>query len=141
MNVFLKKVAATFDKKLSAYRKKRTNNPREESITKELLWRAYHWGLKMTLSQRTIKRTLWLRDLKKNLKKTLRNLKRTLSLDTLKRTLSMRTLRSFSTLDNFYATNFFFHFLVIVYDRVGDGEKFSCKKFGLGSTRFDTTAN
>ena len=71
--------------------------------------------------------------------KSLRNLKRTLSLRTLKRTLSLRALTSVSTLNDFCAAKTFFGFLVIVYDRVGDGEKFSCKNFGLGRSHFHAT--
>ena len=45
MNVFLKKVAAPFDKKVPACRKKTTDNPKEESITKEP-FEEPNWGLK-----------------------------------------------------------------------------------------------
>ena len=34
-----------------------------------------------------------------------------------------------------------FGFLVMVYDRVDDGDKFSKKKFGLGSLRFHATSD
>ena len=114
MNVFLKKVAAPFDKKVPACRKKTIDNPKEESITKEPFEEPITEDSKRTLSLKTFKRTVSRRYLKKT--KSMRNLKRILSL---------RTVRSFRTLSDFSAANFFFGFLVIVYQRLGDGEKLS----------------
>ena len=107
---------------------------------------------KRILSLRTLKKTLSMRNLMKtlsmsNLKKTLslRNLKRTLSrkilkrnpsLRNLKRTLSLRTLKRFRILNEFCAAKSVFGFLVMVYDRVGNGDKFSFENFALGKPRF-----
>ena len=67
MNVFLKiqcktehlslikKVIAPFDKKVLVHRKKRTDNPREESATEELFEQFITDDSKRTLSLRTIK--------------------------------------------------------------------------------------
>ena len=85
----IKKVVASFDKKLLAHWKKRTDNPREESISEEAFEEPITVDSKRTLSLRTIKRTLSMRNLKKI--QSLKNLKRTLSLRTLKRTLSLRS--------------------------------------------------
>ena len=63
-----------------------------------------------------------------------------LSLWNLKTTLSMKILRSFRTFNDFYATKLF-GFLVMVYDRVGDGDKFSNGNFGLGRPRFHGTSH
>ena len=54
----IKKVVAPFDKKLPAYWKKRTDNPREESISEEAFEEPITVDLKRTLSLRTIKSTL-----------------------------------------------------------------------------------
>ena len=71
-------MVASFDKKITAFWKKRTDEPREdpeeEPITEDS---------KMAMSVRILKRTLSLRNLKKTI--SLRNLKRTLSMRTLKR--------------------------------------------------------
>ena len=48
-----------------------------------------------------------------------------------KRTLSLRTLRRFRTLNDFCAEKVSFGFLLMVCDRVGDGDKFSYENFGL----------
>ena len=75
--------------------------------------------LKRTPSLRTLERALSLRTLKKTL--SLRSLRRTLSLRILKRTLSMKILKR--TLSSTKDCNF----LGMVYDRVGDADKFSYK--------------
>ena len=52
----------------------------------------------------------------------------------------MKTLRSFRTLNDFCAAKkTLFGFLVMAYDRVGDGDKFSYENFGLGKPRFHAT--
>ena len=66
-----------------------------------------------------------------------KNFKRTLSLRNLKRTLSLRILRSF----RFALQKALFRFLVMIYDRVGDGDKFSYENFGLGRPRFHATSH
>ena len=71
-----------------------------------------------SLLLRTLRKILSLRTLKGILSK--RNLKRTLSLRNLKTTLSMKILRNFLGIG----------FLVMVYGRVGYGDKFSYEKFG-----------
>ena len=83
----IKKVVAPFDKKVKVpvYRKKRTDNPRDESINDDPFEEPITEDSKSTISLMTIKRTL-----------SLRNLRKTQSLRTLKRTLLLRTLRSFS---------------------------------------------
>ena len=78
-------------------------------------------------------KNLLMRTLRKSL--LLEILKRILSQRNLKRTLSMRVLRGFKTFNEFYtAKNFFI--LVMVYGRVGDGDKFSYENFGLESNHF-----
>ena len=52
----------------------------------------------------------------------------------------MKILRSFGTFNDFYATKIF-GFLVMVYERVGDGDKFSSEKFGLRRSRFQGTSH
>ena len=54
----MKKVVAPFDKKVPAYRKKRNDNAREETITKEPLEEPVTEEPKRTLPLMTIKRTL-----------------------------------------------------------------------------------
>ena len=54
---------------------------------------------------------------------------------TVKRTLSLRTLRSFRTLNKFCAAKISC-FLVIVYGRVSDRDKFSWGNYGLRRSRF-----
>ena len=92
-------MVARFDKKIAAYWKKRTYDPREESIAE------YHEEEPITEDlKRTLNRTLSQR----NLKKTLSILKRNPSLRTLQKTLSLRTLRNFKTLDYFCVPKNFF---------------------------------
>ena len=98
-----------FYTKIAICQKKRTSEPRQESITEdpeEEPFTEYS--------------------------------KRTLSLSTLKRTLSPRTLRSFGTLNNLRTEKTLFGFLVIVNDRVDNGDKFSYGNFELGRHRFYT---
>ena len=101
---------------MAAYRKKSTDDPREQSTTEDPEEEPFIDDSKRTILIRTLKMTLSLRNLK--------------------RTLSMRTLRSFKTLNDFP-----FCFLVVVYDREDDGDKFSYENFGLGRSRFHTTSN
>ena len=62
--VFLiKKVVAPFDKKEPAYGKKRTDNPREESITEESFKEPVTEDSKKTLSLRTYKKDPFAEDL------------------------------------------------------------------------------
>ena len=87
------------------------------------------------------------------------NSKKTLPLSTLKRILSMRNLKgtliTVKLKDNTIIGDpeklqdpqwllrcklTFFGFLVMVYDRVDDGDKFSKKNFGLGKLRFHATS-
>ena len=123
-------MVARFDKKIAAYGKKRTYDSREESIAEYPEEEPITEDLKRTLS-----RTLSQR----NLKKTLSILKRNPSLRTLQKTLSLRTLRNFKTLDYFCVPKNFFVFLVMVYYRVGDEDKFLYENFGLGMPRFYAT--
>ena len=70
--------------------------------------------------------------------------RRTLSLRTLKRTLLLRTLRGFSGSSGpsmTLASQKTLFFLVMVYDRVGDGDKHSYETFGLGIPRFHATSH
>ena len=59
----------------------------------------------------------------------------------------MRTLRSFRAINGFYATeNSVWLFGEIyeiykIYDRVGDEDKFSYERFGLGRPRFYVTSH
>ena len=97
-------MVAPFYKKVTACRKKGTDDPRKESITEEPFEESITEHSKRTLSLRTIKRTLSLRNLKKDLSP--RNLKRTLRI--LKTLMSLRYLRGFRTLNNFCAAKILF---------------------------------
>ena len=85
----MKIVGASFDKKVPAYQKKRTDNPREESITQKPFAEPITENLKKIPSLKTIYRTL-----------SLRNLKKARLLGNLKRTLSLRTLNDFCVVKN-----------------------------------------
>ena len=87
--LLMKKVVAPFDKKVPVYRKKRTDNPRKESITENPFEEPITKKLKRTLSLRAIKRTL-----------SLRNRKKTQSLRNVKRTLLLRNLNDFCAAKN-----------------------------------------
>ena len=86
----MKKLGASFDKKVPAYRKKSTDNPREESITQKPFAEPITENSKKVPSLKTIYRTL-----------SLRNLKKARLLGNLKRTLSLRTVKSFRTINDF----------------------------------------
>ena len=61
--------------------------------------------------------------------------KRILYLRNLKRILSLKTLRGFRTLIDFCAAKkTFFGFLIMVYDRLGDGNNFPYENFGIAVT-------
>ena len=54
----------------------------------------------------------------------------------------MKTIRSFTTLNDICAAKkLFFGLLVIVYDRVDDGDIFSYESFGLGRPCFHATSH
>ena len=54
----------------------------------------------------------------------------------------MKILRSFRTLNDILRRKVtLFGFLVMSYDRVGDGDKFSEENFGLGMPRFHATCH
>ena len=113
-------MVAHFDKRIVTYQNKKTDNPTEEPIIEDP--ESTSEDSKRTHSLRNLKRTLSLRHLKKSV--LLRNLKRTLSPRTLRRTLSL-SLRSFGTLNDFcVAKKLLFGFLMMVYDRVGDGDNY-----------------
>ena len=88
-----------------------TYDPREDPITED--------PKKDPVTEDPRKGPITLRTLKKT--RSLRSLRRTLSLRTLKRTLSMKILKR--TLSSTKDCNF----LGMVYDRVGDADKFSYK--------------
>ena len=113
-------------KKIRAWRKKNTDDPREESITVDPEEEPITED-----SMETLKRIL-----------SIRNLKRTLSLENLKTTLSMKILGNFRILNDFCAAKKnIFSFLVTVYDRMGDEDKFSYENFGLGRCCFNATSH
>ena len=109
-------------KEIAAWRKKSTHEPREESITAEPEGESITEDLTKNLSLRTLKRIL-----------SLKNLKRTLSLWNIKTVLAIKSLGSgFRIFNDFCVTKkSLFTFLVKIYNRVGDGDKFSWEKFGL----------
>ena len=90
--------------------------------------RAYHWGLnKDSVTE----------DPKENPIN-----KRTPSLWNIKTALAMKSLKSFRILNDFCVVKkYLFSYLVMVYDRVGDGDKFSCEKFGLGRPCFNVNSH
>ena len=90
--ILIKKVVTPFAEKVPAYRKKRTDEPREEYISEEHFEGPITDTSKRTISLKTIRSIL-----------TLRNLKHTQSLRNVNRTLSLRTLRCFKTLNDFCA--------------------------------------
>ena len=53
----------------------------------------------------------------------------------------MRTLRRFKTLSDICAAKNSFYYLVMVYDRVGDGDKLSFENVGRGRPRFHAIIN
>ena len=135
----IKKVVTRFDKKIATWRKKSTDEEKNlllRTLKKKTLSlttqrRPYHWGLKEDPITEDLKRILSMRNLK-------------------------RTLISVKTKDN--AINgdppelqdpqwllchklTLFSFLVMVYDRVDDKDKFSKKNFGLGRLRFHVTSH
>ena len=111
--------------------RKSTDNPREESIIEDPEEEPITEDLKRTLSLRPFRRTL-----KKTL--SLKNLKRILSLWNLEKTLRGRFSR---TLNVFPLQKTLIYFLVIVYDRVGDGDKHSFETFALGRPRFHASSH
>ena len=104
-------MVAHFDKRIVTYQNKKTDNPTEEPIIEDP--ESTSEDSKRTHSLRNLKRTLSLRHLKKSVLP--RTLRRTLSL----------SLRSFGTLNDFcVAKKLLFGFLMMVYDRVGDGDNY-----------------
>ena len=108
-------------------------DPREDSIKEELITEYTKQDpiLNRALTLRTIKKTLLLSTPNKTL--TLRILKRTLWLSTVKRTLLMRTLRRtplIKTPRNFrsFYTEKSFGILVVIHDRVVNGDTFFIKE-------------
>ena len=121
-NIFflIKKEVVGFDKKIVTCQKKRTDDPREESITENPEEESITEDSKKTLSLKTLNRTLSLRNLKW--------------------TLPLRTLRRFRTLAiTFAPQKTLFRFLMIAGQRVGDEYKFLCENFGLGRPRLHAT--
>ena len=105
------KVAARFDKKAAVYGKKNTDDPREEYLTEDL-----------------------------EEKSNTEDSNRTLSLWNLKRTLSLGPSRASEPSITFTLQKSLFGFLIILYHRVGDGDKFSYENFGLRRPRFYATS-
>ena len=114
-------MGARFDKRIAAYRKKRIDKRREESIIEDPEEEPITEDSKKALPPKNLKKTLSLRRLKKIL--SLRTLQRTLSPTMLKRNLSLRTLRHFRTLNAFCTLKNLF---VMVYHTV---KRFHTKMF------------
>ena len=130
-SVFDKKVGTLFDKKNSDMVEKEhwwreesiTACPKEEDPISE--------DSKKTLSLRTLKRILSMRNLKRTLI-TVKPKDNAINGDPQELQDPQWLLRRKLTL---------FGFLVMVYDRVDDGDKFSKKNFGLGRLRFHATSH
>ena len=131
-NMFLiKKVVTRFDKKNSDMAEREhwwregsiTVHPKEEDPISE--------DSKKTLSLRTLKRILLMR-----------NLKRTFITVKPRDNAISRDPKKFQNPQWLFGPKFtLFAFLVVAYDRVDDGDKFSRKHFDLGRLRFHTTSH
>ena len=122
ISVFYKKIATWFDKKIATWR--------EKSIDEEknlLLWTLK----KKTRSLRTLKRILSMRNPKRTLI-TVKPKGNAIDGDPQEFQDPQWLLRRKLTLCSF---------LVMVYDRVNDGDKFSKNNFGLGRLRFHATSH
>ena len=131
-NLFLIKkiIAAQFNKRIATWRKKSIDSPREEFITADPE-EDYHWGLKenpitedpkenpITKKPKADTITVILSD-------------NSINEDPHELQDPQWLLRSKWTL---------FGFLVMVYDRVGDGDKISKENLGLGRPHFHTTSH
>ena len=127
----IKRVVTRIDKKNSDTAEKEhwcreksvTANPKEGDLISE--------DSKKTLSLRTIKRILSMRNIKRTLI-TVKPKDNAINDDPQELQDPQWLLRRKLTL---------FGFLVMVYDRVDDGDKFSKKNFGLGRLRFHATSH
>ena len=125
-----KKLVTRFGKQIVAWQKKSIDEEKN-LLLRTLKKKTLSWGLKEDASLRTIKWVLSMRRLKRTLI-TVKPKDNAINGDPQELQDPQWLLRRKLTL---------FGFLVMVYDRVDDGDKFSKKNFGLGRLRFHATSH
>ena len=125
----IKKIAARFDEKIATWQKKSVDDPREESITADPE-EDYHWGLKEDsiientkenpINEKPKENTIIVTPVDNTINENPKELQEPQWL--LRRKLTL------------------FGFLVMVCDRVGDGDEVPKENFGLERPRFHATS-